>query len=128
MANNYHVYVIELNKNVVDRPGWNTDEYGPSGNKLRCFYVGQSAHTPECRYAQHIADRSATFHCICGLTESPVNPYQIGGQTFVVNHHFALRPELYTRYNPLPSQAEAIAMEERLTLELRAKGWGAYSK
>ncbi len=38
------------------------------------------------------------------------------------------KKKLFARYNPISTQAEALAIEEALTLELRAMGYGAYSK
>src|SRR5215471_3659612 len=89
----YHVYVIELDDAVGERV--RTDK--PS------VYVGQSALTPEERYAQHRR----------GYRSS----------RYVRNHGLRLRPKLYRSYNPLPDRDAALATEAHLAKRLRKRGF-----
>ncbi|MBV8086631.1 MAG: GIY-YIG nuclease family protein [Chloroflexi bacterium] len=69
-------------------------------------YVGQSALFPAERFAQHL------------------NGYKAAS---VVRHHgVRLRPDLFERWNPIPSRAEAEAMEARLAARLRAHGYRVF--
>ena len=73
-APRFYVYVIELKHEVYpetkfanENPGWTPAE-GRS-----CYYVGQSAHKPGCRYRQHKAKPGdgAVFTCQCPLGAAP---------------------------------------------------------
>ena len=44
----YYVYVIELDSEVMSDARWS--EANPNQGSTECYYVGQSAHAPECRY------------------------------------------------------------------------------
>jgi len=95
----YHVYVIELD-----------DAIGPRLNsKFPNIYVGQSWLSPKERFGQHRDGVHASRHA--------------------TKHGKWLRPKLYERYNPIPTQDEAIAMEALLAENLRLKGytvWGGH--
>ena len=77
---NYHVYVIELRREVlVEKPEsksiflhLNTGDLPP---EARVFYVGETTHSPECRYRQHIADSEARkqFTCNCNMLDTNKN-------------------------------------------------------
>ena len=53
MANQYSVYVIELDKEVLEESRFRKEnpDYNPS---KPCVYVGQTAHAPEKRFQQHL--------------------------------------------------------------------------
>ena len=63
---NYHVYIIELIREVLeDFSRFPYDGDLPPDKKV--FYVGYTAHSPECRYFQHTADQpeDKMFECTC---------------------------------------------------------------
>ncbi len=73
-APRFYVYIIEMRHEVYqeskfarENPGWTPAE-GRS-----CYYVGQSAHKPGCRYRQHKAKPGdeAVFTCQCPLGAAP---------------------------------------------------------
>ncbi len=139
---NYHVYVIELKKNVLKlEPSFPFE--GELARGKRVYYVGQTKHSVECRYKQHVAPRhkkSRTgFNCNC-FTEDivlmPFRPQNAPGE-YVNEHHKkgGLRPEWHYDENPAvdnkietyPGMMEDLRVraeeeEEDLALDLRAKG------
>jgi hypothetical protein len=78
-----------------------TEKAGP-----RALYVGQSALFPAERFSQHLTGYKAA---------SVVRRY---GQR--------LRPDLFERYNPIPTRADAEEMERRLSERLAAGGYRVY--
>jgi|TARA_B110000263_G_scaffold233782_1_gene230951 hypothetical protein len=101
----YYVYVIELDLAVVDIKKFRLKN--PNyiiGNS--CVYVGQSRRKPEIRFEQHKEGyKSNTYAKWYGLK---------------------LRPDLYEKYNPIPSRKDAEAIEEMLGKELRQCGLGVW--
>ena len=86
----YHAYVIELDDDV------------PCTNGRFAVYVGQTAKTPEERFAQHKAG--------------------IRASRWVRDHGGRLRPDLFEQ-PCLRSQAEALTFEALLAARLTAQGW-----
>ena len=70
-CNNYHVYIIELDRIVLEeKPSFPYKGILPDDKKV--FYVGITKHTPECRYFQHTADRPDNNKYLCNcFTELP---------------------------------------------------------
>ncbi len=106
MANKYSVYVIELDKEVLEESRFRKEnpDYNPS---KPCVYVGQTAHTPEKRFVQHLT----------------------GGRSsnkYVYKYGVRLRPKRYERYNPMATREEAEAREELLARQLQKKGYGVW--
>ena len=101
----YYLYVIELDKQVGKLKKFR--KQNPKfifGN--RCFYVGQSAKAPMLRFKQHKEGyKSNNYAKVYGIR---------------------LRPELYEKYNPIPSRKDAEEIEEMLGKELRKKGVGVW--
>ena len=91
-AEHYFVYAIELSNETLV----------PSG---RLVYVGQSWHTPECRFEQHKSGYKAS---------ASVREYGI-----------RLVPELYFGLNPIISRNRTAALqaEASLAVKLRADGF-----
>lgn len=83
------------------------DESKRKAGALEPLYVGSTALTPEERLAKHLNHERSSRH--------------------VRGHAVGLRPELYERYNPLPTRPEAEAKEAWLAEELRALGHDVYS-
>ncbi len=97
----YYVYVIELDPVVADFRKFR--EKNPKyikGN--RCVYVGQSSRKPELRFEQHKEGYKS-------------NKY---AKRFGVK----LRPDLFEKYNPIPTRKDAEEIEAMLGKDLRNRG------
>lgn len=90
----FRVYVIEL------------DDSRRKGTQKPAVYVGQSAKSPEERFAQHLRGEKAS--------------------RVVQDHGVRLRPRLYQSYAPVASRAEAEALEVRAADRLRKRGYTVY--
>lgn len=93
----YTVYVIELAHQAVSR--------NPSG--LPPLYIGQTAHSPEHRFAQHREG---------GLTAAS-RPHRYG---------LRLRPDLYEHLSPFASRESAEAAEAMLADDLARQGYRVF--
>ena len=88
-------------------------EANPNQTSERCYYVGQSSHTPECRRKQHVTKRGESCTCCCDKKHGQeVNEYVVGRGQFVKDHAREVCPELYEDLNPFDTQAEAEEAEE----------------
>lgn len=100
----YHVYVIELSKDVLCEAKFkksNPDyDYGKP-----CFYVGMTGLDPDVRFDKHKAG--------------------IQSNRFVREYGLRLVPELYEMYNPMPYEG-AVEMEVELAIGLREAGYGVW--
>jgi predicted GIY-YIG superfamily endonuclease len=90
----FRVYVIEL------------DDSLRKGTAKPAVYVGQSAKSPEERFAQHLRGERAS--------------------RYVRDHGVRLRPRLYNAYLPVKTRAEAEALERRVGDRLRRRGFTVY--
>jgi predicted GIY-YIG superfamily endonuclease len=93
----YSVYVIELAPEVRERRGC------PPANGKPAVYVGQTADTPEERFAEHLAGHRAA--------------------RIVRDHGVRLRPRLYLNYGPYATREEAETAEAHLAERLRRRGF-----
>ena len=97
----YFVYVIELDPEVANLK--KVREKNPryiKGNG--CFYVGQSTRPPELRFEQHKE----------GYKSNKYAKY----------YGKKLRPDIYKKYNPVPTRDDALSIEAYLGKKLREKG------
>ena len=97
----YFVYVIELDPEVANLK--KVREKNPryiKGNG--CFYVGQSTRPPELRFEQHKE----------GYKSNKYAKY----------YGKKLRPDIYKKYNPIPTRDDALSIEAYLGKKLREKG------
>lgn len=98
LARTYTVYVIELSRDCIKEPV----AYAP-------LYVGQTAHSPEHRFAQHKA----------GGRLAAGKPHRFGVK---------LRWDLMAKLGPLSSRKEAEAAEKAMAEALQRRGhrvfWG----
>ena len=139
---NGHVYVIELKKKVLEKePGFPFEGELPRGKRV--YYVGETSHSPECRYKQHVADREKKsrkgYMCNCFSDEPEKREFKPsnGPGKYVFEYHKkgGLRPELYRDKNPADRKPEEnyrgmmkdlkekrVGAEEDLALELRSMG------
>jgi len=101
----YYVYVIELDSKVADFPRFR--KKNPKYIKGNgCAYVGQSSKNPSLRFEQHKEGYKS-------------NKY---AKTYGIR----LRPDLYEKYNPIPTRKDAEKIEEMLGRELRERGIGVW--
>ncbi len=102
----YAVYVVELDRGVRQRQKFRNANEKSSPLKA-CLYVGSTARTPEDRFDQHM------------------NGYK--ANSYVTTFGLRLRPDLYDKYNPIRTRADAEELEEYLAERLRAAGHGVWS-
>ena len=100
----YHVYVVELARDVLEVPRFMKANPGYTPGKP-CVYVGMTGQSPDVRFDKHKA----------GLKSNKFA--RLYGQR--------LMPELYECYNPMPYEA-ALDMEIELAIDLREKGYGVW--
>jgi len=102
--NHYHVYVIELSKDVLCEGKFKKAnpeyDYGKP-----CVYVGMTGLDPDVRFDKHKAG--------------------IQANRFVKEYGLRLLPELYEAYNPMPYDG-ACEMEVELAIDLREAGYGVW--
>tara|TARA_X000001036_G_scaffold90940_1_gene83284 strand:+ start:381 stop:701 length:321 start_codon:yes stop_codon:yes gene_type:complete len=97
----YFVYVIELDPKVADLK--KVRKKNPNYIKGNgCFYVGQSTRPPELRFDQHKE----------GYKSNKYAKY----------YGKKLRPDIYKKYNPIPTRDDAVSLENYLAKKLREKG------
>jgi hypothetical protein len=103
-SHHYHVYVVELSKDVLDEPKFRkaNREYDL---RKPCVYVGMTGLDPDVRFDKHKAG--------------------IQSNRYVRRYGLRLLPELYECYNPMPYDA-ARDMEVELAIGLREDGYGVW--
>jgi len=102
----YYVYVIRLDDSVTHSRKFR--RLNPDLNlEFPCFYVGQSVHNPEVRFWQHKNGYKSNY--------------------FAKEFGLGLCPQFYEGLNPIKTRSEAESLEEKLTKDLREKGYGAWS-
>ena len=91
-----------------------------------CFYyVGQSAHKPECRFKQHkhCHGPNIRFKCICGkgrvITKNVSNLY-------ARKYGMFLQRQKFEAHNPIKSRKAALAAEAALAAQLAEEGHVVY--
>jgi len=104
MADHYHVYVIELSKDVHLEPKFKRANPGYNYGKP-CVYIGMTGLDPDVRFDKHKAG--------------------IQSNRFVRQYGLRLMPELYEVYNPMPYHG-AQEMEVELAIGLRMMGYGVW--
>jgi len=100
----YHVYVIELSKDVLYEGKFKRANPDYESGKP-CVYVGMTGLDPDVRFDKHKAG--------------------IQANRFVKEYGLRLLPELYEAYNPMPYDG-AREMEVELAIDLRAAGYGMW--
>jgi predicted GIY-YIG superfamily endonuclease len=102
--NHYHVYVIELSKDVLYEGRFSKSNPGYITGKP-CVYVGMTGLDPDIRFDKHKAG--------------------IQSNRYVMKFGLRLLPELYEIYNPMPYEA-ACDLEVELAIDLRESGYGVW--
>ena len=100
----YHVYVIELSKDVLYEAKFKKAHPDYEFGKA-CVYVGMTGLDPDVRFDKHKAG--------------------IQSNRFVREFGLRLMPELYEMYNPMPYEG-AREMEVELAIGLREAGYGVW--
>ncbi len=102
--NHYHVYVIELSKEVLSEgrfircnPGYVTGK--------PCVYVGMTGLDPDLRFDKHKAG--------------------IQSNRYVKKYGLCLLPDLYEAFNPM-SYNDARDKEVEVGIDLRSAGFGVW--
>jgi len=110
----YHVYVIELNRKVFNENA-RFRKANPQFNPiLECLYVGMTSKTPKERFEQHIKGTLSK------------RGYKLSSK-LVQKYGIFLRPSLYSHLDPVRTKTEALALEKKLTLELRRQRYAVWS-
>ena len=102
--NHYHVYVVELSKEVLNEKRFMKANPGYISGKP-CVYVGMTGLNPDLRFDKHKAG--------------------IQANRFVRDYGLRLLPELYSVFNPMPYEA-ARDMEVELAIALQAEGYAVW--
>jgi hypothetical protein len=100
----YHVYVVELARDVLYEPRFRKCNPGYVTGKP-CVYVGMTGLDPDVRFDKHKAG--------------------IQANRYVREFGLRLLPELYACYNPMPYEG-AREMEVELAIALREQGYGVW--
>ena len=100
----YHVYVIELSKDVLYEPRFMRSNPDYVAGKP-CVYVGMTGLDPDLRFDKHKAG--------------------IQSNRFARQYGLRLLPQLYEVYNPMPYNG-ARDMEVELAIGLREDGYGVW--
>ena len=100
----YHVYVVELARDVLEVPRFMKANPGYTPGKP-CVYVGMTGLDPDVRFDKHKAG--------------------IQANRYVQRFGLRLMPHIYEAYNPM-SYDDARAMEVELAIDLRSGGYGVW--
>lgn len=103
-GNHYHVYVIELSKDVLYKARFKKANPGYIPGKP-CVYVGMTGLDPDLRFDKHKAG--------------------IQANRYVQEFGLRLLPEIYALYNP-SSYEDARELEVELAIDLREGGYGVW--
>jgi hypothetical protein len=103
-GNHYHVYVIELSKDVLNEGRFKRCNPGYVAGKP-CVYVGMTGLDPDVRFDKHKAG--------------------IQSNRYVKDYGLCLFPDLYEAFNPM-SYNEARVKEVEVGIDLRAAGFGVW--
>lgn len=102
--NHYHVYVIELSRDVLDEGRFSKCNPGYVPGKP-CVYVGMTGVDPDIRFDKHKAG--------------------IQSNKYVRKFGLRLMPELYEIFDSM-SYDEARDLEVELAIDLRESGYGVW--
>jgi hypothetical protein len=110
----YSVYVVELSKKVFTENTKFRTANPQFNGVLQCVYVGMTSKTPAERFNQHKT----------GYINKKGHKLSAN---IVQKYRTYLRPSLYEHINVKPmTRQEALAMEKKLALDLRRKGYAVW--
>lgn len=109
----YSVYVVELSKKVFSENTRFRNANPQYNGAMQCVYVGMTSKSPAERFKQHkTAYVNKKGHKLSANIVEKYGKY--------------LRPSLYNHLNPIKTQKEALAIEEKLALELRRQKYAVW--
>ncbi|MDO9374247.1 MAG: ribose-5-phosphate isomerase [Ferruginibacter sp.] len=110
----YNVYVVELSRRVFTENARFRDANPQFNGVLQCLYVGMTSKLPAERFQQHKTGYiNKKGHKLSANIVEKYGTY--------------LRPSLYDHLNlKAMNRAQALAMEAKLALELRRKGYAVW--
>ncbi len=100
----YHVYVVELSRDVLFEPRFRRSNPDYVEGKP-CVYVGMTGLDPDLRFDKHKAG--------------------IQANSYVQKYGLRLLPDLYEGFNPMRYE-EAQAREVEIGIDLRSAGFGVW--
>ncbi len=100
----YHVYVIELSKDVLLEGKFRKNNPNYAEGKP-CVYVGMTGLDPDVRFDKHMAGIQAS--------------------RYVTQYGLRLLPDLYEGFNPMDYKT-AQAREVEVGIDLRSAGFGVW--
>ncbi|MDH5205992.1 MAG: hypothetical protein OEY75_07600 [Hylemonella sp.] len=100
----YHVYVVELSRDVLLEAKFRKCNPGYVDGKP-CVYVGMTGLDPDTRFDKHKAG--------------------IQANAYVLKYGLHLLPDLFEAFNPMAYKA-AQAMEVEIGIDLRSAGFGVW--
>ena len=109
----YHIYVVELSKKVFTQNTKFRAANPQFNGVLECLYVGMTSKTPKERFLQHKT----------GYINKKGHKLS---SNIVQKYGMYLRPSLYNHIGPIATRAEALKMEEALSLDLRRKKYAVW--
>lgn len=109
----YHVYVIELSRQVFTKNTKFRNANPQYNGVLECLYVGMTSKTPQERLFQH-------------KTGYRNSKGQKLSSSIVQKYGMFLRPSLYQHLKPT-SRSEALKMEKGLALALKRRRYAVWS-
>jgi len=143
----YHVYLVELRREVLkEKPDFPFEGELPADKKA--YYVGQTTHSPECRFFQHTGEppENGKYWCYCPVrdpsddvpVERDFKPARKG--KYAKSHGFRLEEEDWIKeQNPIvrrdgitypgsakAQQTRAREIEEEVGFELSFDGHAVY--
>ena len=101
----YFCYVIQLDPKVTDKKKFRKKNPKYLRGNI-CVYVGQSYRKPEIRFVQHKEGYKSN--------------------KFAKEFGLKLRPDIYEKYNPIPTRKDAEEIERMLAFKLRDAGIGVW--
>ena len=104
----FNIYVIEINECVWNETSFRNENPNRDPKKP-CLYVGMTWHTPQTRFAQHMAG------------EHP------GRYVFRYREGARLRTDLFKRFNPMHKRLAEL-MEIERAVQLRSQGFGVWQR
>jgi len=129
----YYVYIIRLDREAMtDKPPKRFREQNkhidwdyPLHDGCNFYYVGQSAHSPDCRFEQHrqCHGPNIAFDCQCTIGNTITKNRS---NSFARKYGLFLQRRKYKKYNPIKTRAQAEDMEGWLADKLRQDGHCAY--
>jgi len=129
----YYVYAIRLDRSAMgEKPprafrdqNWHMDWDYPLHEGCEYYYVGQTVHSPECRFEQHKTCHGdfGAFKCICRLKKTI---RKSRSNRYVRRFGLFLAPKFYAPFNPMRARKQAEQAEKDLSDQIRELGHCAF--